>query len=161
MPKKIKARKNTKTQVTERMSQTKRELLLKEPGQEYAKITRMLGERRVECELYLDGNSNGNSKTKIGKIRTGMKRKGAFISQGDVVLISVRDFQEDKVDIIHQYNKGEIELLKKKKHIPRESTECSLFSYSDDEEEEDGDQCLIDGIIDGIIDDKEDFLIFI
>lgn len=142
MPKKVKARKNTKTQVTQRLTQTKRELLLKEPGQEYAKITRMLGERRVECELFSNGKAS-NGETKIGRIRTGMKRKGAFISNGDIVLVSLRDFQENKVDIIHLYTKGEVESLKKKKHIPRESNECNLFAYSDgddDSEEETEDE---------------------
>lgn len=48
--------------------ETKRELLFKEPGQEYAQVMRMLGNGRCECYCF-DGS------TRLGHIRGKMRKK--------------------------------------------------------------------------------------
>lgn len=77
----------------------KRELILKEEGQEYAKVVRMLGNGRLEAECQ-DG------KQRLGHIR-GKMRKKVWINQGDVILLSLRDYQDEKGDVIQKYNPDE------------------------------------------------------
>jgi len=35
-----------------------------------------------------------------------------WINVGDIILLSVREFQDDKADVIHKYNNDEIRALK-------------------------------------------------
>lgn len=55
----------------------------------------MLGNGRVEVYCF-------DSVKRIGNIRGKMKRR-VWIATGDVVLISLRDFQNEKCDIILKY----------------------------------------------------------
>lgn len=63
----------------------KRELIYKEEGQEYAQITKMLGNGRIEVSCF-DGIK------RMGHIR-GKLRKKVWMGQGDIILVSLRDFQ--------------------------------------------------------------------
>lgn len=90
--------------------ETKRELEFKEEGQEYAQVVRMLGNGRCECYCY-DGV------TRLGHIR-GKMRKKVWVSAGDTVLVGTREFQDDKVDIIHRYNADEARNLKQYGELP-------------------------------------------
>ncbi|GAB5030842.1 eukaryotic translation initiation factor 1a [Nannochloropsis oceanica] len=90
--------------------ETKRDLLFKEEGQEYGQVLRMLGNGR--CEVYcFDG------KNRLAHIR-GKMRKKVWVSAGDIVLLGMRDYQEDKVDIIHKYNADEARNLKAFGELP-------------------------------------------
>lgn len=51
------------------------------------------------------------------------------VSQGDIVLLGMRDYQEDKVDIIHKYNADEARNLKAFGELPETGT-CLLFLMS-------------------------------
>lgn len=82
----------------------KRQLEFKEPGQEYSKIIKMLGNGRCEC-FCSDGL------TRLGHIRGNMLKK-VWISVGDIVLVSIREFQNSKADIIHKYTFEESKILK-------------------------------------------------
>ncbi|KAK8833229.1 hypothetical protein WA577_007760, partial [Blastocystis sp. JDR] len=88
----------------------KRELEFKEDGQEYGRVQKMLGNGRVECYCY-DG------KTRLCNIR-GKMRKKVWIGVGDIVLIGLRDFQDDKADIIMKYTADEARQLKAYEEIP-------------------------------------------
>jgi translation initiation factor 1A len=115
-PNKGKRGKRCKNSKNKNTSDEKSVLILKEDDcQEYAKVTRMLGDRRVECHLY-DGQ------TKIGIIRNKM-RKRQWVNLGDVVLVCKRDFQEDKVDIVHVYNSDDVKRMIKRGHLPSEKKE--------------------------------------
>lgn len=50
-------------------------------------------------------------------------------SQGDIVLLGMRDYQEDKVDIIHKYNADEARNLKAFGELPETGT-CHSFHVS-------------------------------
>ena len=52
----------------------------------------------------------------------------AFL-QGDIVLLGMRDYQEDKVDIIHKYNADEARNLKAFGELPETGTSFNLFAY--------------------------------
>lgn len=91
-------------------SAVKRELITKEEGQEYGVVTKMLGNGRLEAYCY-DG------KTRMCHIR-GKMRKKVWVNQSDTVLIGLRDYQDDKADVIHKYNPDEARLLKKMGELP-------------------------------------------
>lgn len=82
----------------------KREMIWKEDGQEYAIITKVLGDSRMECECMDNVKRTCHIRGKL--------HKRVWMSLGDVVLISTRDYQEGKGDIIHKYNNDEVQLLK-------------------------------------------------
>lgn len=88
----------------------KRELEQKTEGQEYAKVVRMLGQGRLEASCF-DGH------TRQCHIR-GKMRKKVWVSAGDIVLISLRDFQEDKADVILKYAPEEARQLKALGQLP-------------------------------------------
>ncbi|CBK21450.2 uncharacterized protein [Blastocystis hominis] len=92
----------------------KRELEFKEDGQEYGRVNKMLGNGRVECYCF-DG------KTRLCNIR-GKMRKKVWIGVGDIVLIGLRDFQDDKADIIMKYTPDEARQLKAYGEIPENET---------------------------------------
>jgi len=102
MPKKSQKANNRKNK---NQSQTLRELVLKEEGQEYAYVTRLLGDRRLTC-MCEDG------KERLGIIRGAMCKK-VWIVVDDLILIGLRDFQKEKADVIHKYTPDEVRKLKK------------------------------------------------
>jgi translation initiation factor 1A len=89
---------------------SKAELLLREEGQEYAQAGRMLGNGRLEA-ICFDG------KTRMAHIR-GKLLKRVWISTGDVILVTLRDFQDGKADVVHKYNPDQVRQLKQKGEIP-------------------------------------------
>ncbi len=84
-------------------------LILKQDGEEYATVTKLLGSCRLTCSCH-DGIE------RIGIIR-GKLVKRVWITVGDIVLVSIRDFQDNKCDIIHKYNPNEVKELIKNKYI--------------------------------------------
>jgi translation initiation factor 1A len=115
MPKKVKAAKNAKSKRTKKDDdmQIKVVATLKEDEQEYGKVTKLLGNRRVECECF-DG------KTRICRIRPGLKRKKQIVKVDSIVLISLRNFQDEKADILTVYTPDQIKKLQKMAEIPIE-----------------------------------------
>lgn len=80
----------------------------KEEGQDYARVVRLLGDRRAEC-FCNDGV------TRIGKFRGGICRGPTkqIIEIGDIILISLRDFEAESkacpkaCDVLSKYNRTE------------------------------------------------------
>lgn len=76
----------------------RREMVLPEDDQEYAIVREMLGNgrARVLCE---------DKTTRIGRICGSMRKfkTKVLIESGDLVIISLREYEKDKVDIIHKY----------------------------------------------------------
>jgi translation initiation factor 1A len=107
----------------------KRELVFKEDGQEYAQVVRMLGNGRLEA-LCFDG------KTRLAIIR-GKMRKKVWVNQGDIILLGLRDFQDDKADVIQKYSADEARNLKAYGELPAEA------KINEDEQfnEQDADAC--------------------
>ena len=88
----------------------RRELLIKEEGQEYAQILRLLGSGRVEANCF-DGQK------RMCTIRGKLKNR-VWINAGDIVLISLREFGDEKADLIHKYYPEEAFELQDLKEIP-------------------------------------------
>lgn len=85
-------------------------LRLKEEGQEYAKVTRCKGNCRFDVECC-DGKTRA-------AILCGTMRKRKFINQGQIVLVSIREWQDDICDIIDSYEDSHAKRLKSEKEIP-------------------------------------------
>merc|ERR1719473_1106122 len=109
MPKNAKGGKNKKRAKGDRFGD-KRELIFKEDGQEYGQVLRMLGNGRLEAYCF-DGTK------RLCHIR-GKMRKKVWVAQGDIVLISLRDFQDEKGDIILKYSAEEARNLKTYQELP-------------------------------------------
>ena len=88
----------------------KRQLLFKEDGQECGLVKNILG----GCRVIVKDTSNTEY---IGVIR-GKMRKRVWINIGDLVLFTTRDFQDNKVDIIHKYLDNEKRRLMDLDEIP-------------------------------------------
>ena len=91
----------------------KRELTFKEDGQEYAQVTKMLGNGRVTAYCF-DG------KERLGII-CGKMRKKVWVNQGDIVLLGLRDYQDSKADVILKYSADEARNLKAYGELPAEA----------------------------------------
>ena len=74
-------------------------------GQMYARTTKMLGHGRLMCMCE-------DAIERIGKIR-GSMRRSEWISVGDVVLVSLREFQDTKCDVLMRYSLDEVRKLKR------------------------------------------------
>lgn len=88
----------------------RRELLLKEEGQEYALVTKILGHGHVECTCF-------DNVVRLGNIR-GKIRRRVWIALGDIVLCGLRDYQDNKVDILHKFNPEEVRNLQNMGELP-------------------------------------------
>merc|ERR1712070_1017333 len=91
-------------------NEEKRELIFKEDGQEYAQVIRMLGNGRLDAQC-IDGIK------RLCHIR-GKMRKKVWVSTGDIILVGLRDFQDEKADVILKYNADEARSLKAYGELP-------------------------------------------
>eukprot|EP00475_Leptophrys_vorax_P001576 TRINITY_DN1086_c0_g1_i1.p1 TRINITY_DN1086_c0_g1~~TRINITY_DN1086_c0_g1_i1.p1 ORF type:complete len:136 (-),score=38.13 TRINITY_DN1086_c0_g1_i1:301-708(-) len=109
-------------------SDEKRELVMKEEGQEYGQVLRMLGNGRLEATCF-DG------KKRLCHIR-GKMRKRVWVNVGDIVLITLREFQDEKADVILKYNADEARQLKSMGEIPENAkiNETALDSEEGDDD---------------------------
>eukprot|EP00168_Porphyra_purpurea_P020684 TRINITY_DN879_c0_g1_i5.p3 TRINITY_DN879_c0_g1~~TRINITY_DN879_c0_g1_i5.p3 ORF type:complete len:142 (+),score=68.59 TRINITY_DN879_c0_g1_i5:140-565(+) len=92
----------------------RRELIFKEEGQEYAQVLRMLGNGRCESACF-------DSVKRLCHIR-GKLRKKVWVNAGDIVLIGLREYQDEKADIILKYTADEARSLKQYGEIPDTTT---------------------------------------
>ncbi|KAA3673005.1 translation initiation factor 1A, partial [Paragonimus westermani] len=128
---------------------------------EYAKVERLLGNGRLEAYCF-DGVK------RLCHIR-GKLRKKVWISNGDIILVGLRSYQDQKADVIMKYQNDEARTLKSLGEIPdtvkleenndiqfdanaallEEDGEEGSASGSDDDEDESGSN-------DGDSDDSDD-----
>eukprot|EP00940_MAST-03C_sp_MAST-3C-sp2_P003294 g3294.t1 len=112
--------------------ETKRALDFKEHGQEYAQVLKMLGNGRLQAYCF-DG------KKRLCRIR-GKMRKRVWVQVGDIVLVGLREFQDEKADVIQKYTPDEARNLKIYGELPDTTKIGELGGAGDDEEEE----CVFD-----------------
>jgi initiation factor 1A len=108
-------------------SEEKRELVAKEDGQEYAKVVKMLGNGRLTATCF-DG------KDRLCHIR-GTMRKKVWINQGDIVLIGLRDYQDNKADVILKYSADEARRLKALGELPENAQINAMTAEGSDEDD--------------------------
>lgn len=91
-------------------SDTKRELVFREEGEDYGLITKLLG----NCNVMVDCT---DGESRIGHIR-GAFRKKVWMKTGDLVLVSLRDYQDGKADVVHVYKPDEMRMLRSYNELP-------------------------------------------
>jgi translation initiation factor 1A len=96
-----------------------RALALKGDDTEYGLVTKILGNGRFSVRLNMQ-NREVIGRLR-GKFRKGAAKKANIVSVDSVVLVGIRDFQDNTVDIIHLYDAGEIRQLKKSGEFVEES----------------------------------------
>lgn len=99
----------------------------------------MLGNGRCECFCF-DGV------TRLGHIR-GKMRKKVWITAGDIILVAKRDFQDEKVDIVHKYTADEARNLKQYGELPENArineTAVDMAMGDDNDDDDLGIRCVI------------------
>lgn len=108
-------------------SDEKREIQIKEDGQEYAQITKICGNCYFEAQCF-DGT------VRLCHARGKLKKK-MWINLSDIVLIGLRDFQDGKADIIFRYTNDEARKLKTMGELPN-NTSINEFAHDSNEQEE-------------------------
>ena len=98
-------RKKGKKQVQE-----DRELRYKEESEEYAQIIKILGDGRFQCKCT-DGVE------RVAHVR-GKMRKRTWLANGDIILVSIREFEPEKCDVVEKYKEKEVAKLKAAGEIP-------------------------------------------
>ncbi|KAL6565983.1 hypothetical protein OROHE_005038 [Orobanche hederae] len=109
----------------------KRELVYKEDGQEYAQVLNMLGNGRCEA-MCVDGVK------RMCHIRGKMHKK-VWISAGDIILVGLRDYQDDKADVILKFMSDEARRLKAYGELPDMMRLHEVRTgFEEDDEDDDG-----------------------
>jgi len=81
-----------------------------ENDQSYGKAIQMYGNRRFKVQLF-----NEQKDEKLAIIPGSMKGKRNWITTSTVVLLNIREFQNNKVDVIYVYTEEQTkELIRKK-----------------------------------------------
>ena len=106
------------------------ELTYKGESEEYAQVIKILGDGRFECNCA-DGVK------RVAHVR-GKMRKRIWIANGDIILVSLRDFEPEKCDVVEKYKEKEVAKLKKAGEIP-DSMVLPSSSEADEEKEEKND----------------------
>jgi translation initiation factor 1A len=88
----------------------------------------MLGNGRLEAQCF-DGVK------RLAHIR-GKMRKKVWINQGDIILLSLREYQDDKADVIQKYTPEEARQLKSYGELPDTTkiNENETFGGEEDDE---------------------------
>jgi translation initiation factor 1A len=103
----------------------KRALIYKEDLEEYAQVSKLLGDRRLIVTLP--------DKSETLAIIPGRFRKRCWMKAGDIIIVSRREFEVGKMDVIYKYNDDEVRKLIKDKEIPDYFMDAVIFNNSDDE----------------------------
>lgn len=95
---------------------------------EYAQVVKMLGNGRLEAMCF-DGTK------RLAHIR-GKLRKKVWINQGDIILLSLRDFQDDKADVLFKYSPDEARNLKAYGELPETAKINEMDSFGGENEDD-------------------------
>ena len=90
--------------------------------EEYAYVKKILG----NCRVQVLTNSGTEA---IGIIRGTLRKfnNRVIIEAGDIVVVSKRDYQETKVDIVHKYNTDQIQCLISEGKLSK--ILCNAYNY--------------------------------
>lgn len=120
-------KKGGKRKKRDRGQPTEKELVLKDEGQEYGQVIKSIGNGYLQVLCF----QQNQTVERRAHIRGAMRRRVRMVV-GDIVLISLRGFNDSTCDIIHKYNPNETKILRSRGEIPQ-STERN----DDDSEDED------------------------
>lgn len=110
-----------------------RSLLEKDEDTEYALIGKALGGGKFSLQLNMSATEMIGRL--CGKMKRGKNRENR-VDPGSVVLVGIRDFQDNMVDIVYVYNPQEVRQLQKNGSI--------IFDCVQGTTEDDGDDIVFD-----------------
>ena len=112
--------------------------------EEYAYVKKLLG----NCRVHLITNSGTEG---IGIIRGSLRKfsKRVIIETGDIVVVSKRDYQKDKVDIVHKYNSDQVQTLISEQKLS--NILCNLYNNI---------HVSTDSIINGLENENDNYIDF-
>jgi translation initiation factor 1A len=94
------------------MSKTQgRELVIKDDDSDYAIVTKKLGNGRFMIRLNM--RKDEMLGRLCGKFKHGKHKRNNWVDVDSVVLVGIREFQTNVVDIVHVYDSAEARQLKK------------------------------------------------
>merc|ERR1719278_2140313 len=67
----------------------------------------------------------------------GKMRKKVWVNKGDIILLGLRDYQDNKADVIHKFKPEEIRELKKRKELPEREVMAANPAGGEEEKIED------------------------
>lgn len=104
----------------------------------YGQVSKILGNGRFSVSCFKKSGYEFSMEEKVCLIR-GKMRKRNWININDIVVVSEREFERDKGDIIHKYSNDETNILKQMNKIPnidvnnkKENSEDINFNYNSD-----------------------------
>ena len=108
-----------------------KELILKDPkeNENYGLVKGAKGNGRFDIETP-DGNV-------IMGVLAGKHRRRMWINSGDIVLVGIWDFQEEKCSILHKYSEDHVQKLVEKKEILPNFQKDKFSQFADDDHEVD------------------------
>uniref|UniRef100_A0A915EDK8 S1-like domain-containing protein n=1 Tax=Ditylenchus dipsaci TaxID=166011 RepID=A0A915EDK8_9BILA len=118
----------------------KRELIEKTATSSLRSSAEDARQRKIDSLLFRRKSSDVPDSCKL--------RKKMWIGTGDIVLIGLRDYQDDKADVILKYTPDEARVLKAQGHLP----DSARLNELGDEPNE-GDVEFVDAAEDGLEDD--------
>lgn len=115
---------------------------MRQQGEQYARVEKILGDCRFSLSCY-DNFSllKGQNIDRIGRLSKSQRRNG-YIVKGDFVLVSLREYQDEKCEIIHKYKPQDVKFLQKIKELPEE--EIEEHDYDDFENIEKGENVKVE-----------------
>lgn len=138
----FRSHKKSNNDQTKRKLETKSDVISNEHiNVDYAKVLKLLGSRRIKVKT--------TDNREVTCIIPGKFKKRVWINVGDIVMINIRDYQDDKSDVIHKYDAIEIRKLIKLDEISElfagdinfeEENISSPFVFEDDDDEEEEDE---------------------
>jgi translation initiation factor 1A len=119
--------------------------------QYYGKIVNILGNGRFHVDVYIPETIVKNKEKEEQKeayiinnllcIMRGNMRKRNWINKDGIVLVTLRDYEKEKADIVYSYSQEQIVKLKQKKKLPNSTifeTDISsevMFDKDDSDDE--------------------------
>lgn len=129
----------------QRAKQSKNRTILEpDDEQEYGVVQDMLGNGRLRA-LCSDGN------IRIGRIRGSMRKYAGkvIIEKNDLVIVSKRDYEDDKVDVVHKYTHEESSKLLRNGMLPTTiAKEINKSDYGENTQNHDYVVFMEDGEVD-------------
>ena len=113
--------------------------------QYYGKIVNILGNGRFHVDVYIPENQIEKKEAYIINnllcIMRGNMRKRNWINKDGIVLVTLRDYEKEKADIVYSYSQEQIVKLKQKKKLPNskifetDTTTEVMFDKDDSDDE--------------------------
>lgn len=100
-----------------------RQLLIKDDEHNYGTVMKKLGGSKFSLKMNLvEKEVIGRL---CGKFKYKSNKKRNWVDIGTLVLVGLRDFQDNIVDIVHVYDNNEVRQLRKMGEIIEENSTCT------------------------------------